>query len=163
MADLKTTYKDDILNESVNTRRKYNMIQNDDGTVSFEDVTVYSQIGDTFGAGDINGITKAVNNRLEKTSNGSSSDLGVMPYYTFKKYWASIPSGFSCGMISFGMGYYIGVKDSETDGFFLIQSRQGLNDDALRVSGGAYLVTITSGTWRLEKLSTETLLSEWTD
>lgn len=49
-------YKDDILDTSVNTRRKYNMIQNADGTVSFEDATVYSQVGDTFGAADVNAI-----------------------------------------------------------------------------------------------------------
>ena len=55
---LKTDYLDDILNAEVNTRRKYNMIQNGDGTVSFEDVTVYSQEGSTFGAADINEIVE---------------------------------------------------------------------------------------------------------
>ena len=56
MADLRTDYKDDLLDTSVNERRKYNMITNEDGTVSFEDVTVYSQVGDTFGAGILNEI-----------------------------------------------------------------------------------------------------------
>lgn len=37
---LKTNYKEDVLAAS-NTKRKYNMITNDDGTVSFEDVTEY--------------------------------------------------------------------------------------------------------------------------
>lgn len=49
MEDLKSDYKDDVLNESKNTRRKYNMIQNEDGTVSLEDVTEYEQIGDEIG------------------------------------------------------------------------------------------------------------------
>ena len=61
MADLKTTYQDDILDTSVNEKRKYNMIQNADGTVSFEDVTTYSQIGDSFGAADINATNEKVN------------------------------------------------------------------------------------------------------
>ena len=61
MADLKTTYKDDLLDTSVNEKRKYNMIQNADGTVSFEDVTTYSQIGDSFGASDINATNEKVN------------------------------------------------------------------------------------------------------
>ena len=61
MADLKTTYKDDLLDTSVNEKRKYNMIQNADGTVSFEDVTTYSQIGDSFGAVDINATNEKVN------------------------------------------------------------------------------------------------------
>ena len=61
MADLKTTYKDDVLNTSANDKRKYNMITNDDGTVSLEDVTEYSQVGDSFGAADINTTNKKVN------------------------------------------------------------------------------------------------------
>lgn len=58
---LKTDYKEDIL-ASGNTRRKYNMITNDDGTVSFEDVTEYQQTGDNFGAGDINSTNTVINN-----------------------------------------------------------------------------------------------------
>lgn len=63
MADttLKTNYKDDVLDTSKNTQRKYQMIQNDDGTVSFVDVTEYSQVGDSFGANDINTTNKAIN------------------------------------------------------------------------------------------------------
>lgn len=58
---LKTNYKEDVLAAS-NTKRKYNMITNDDGTVSFEDVTEYQQIGDNFGAGDINSTNTMINN-----------------------------------------------------------------------------------------------------
>lgn len=61
MANLKTTYKDDVLNTTKNTKRKFNMITNSDGTVSFEDVTEYSQVGDSFGAADVNAITEACN------------------------------------------------------------------------------------------------------
>lgn len=58
MADLKTDYKDDVLDTSVNEKRKYRMITNDDGTVSFEDVTDYLQVGDSFGSADVNAITE---------------------------------------------------------------------------------------------------------
>lgn len=61
---LRTDYKDDILDLTQNTQRKYRMITNDDGTVSFEDVTEYSQVGDSFGAGDVNLITQRVNGSL---------------------------------------------------------------------------------------------------
>ena len=61
MADLRTDYKDDILDISKNEKRKYNMITNSDGTVSFEDVTEYSQVGDSFGGADVNAITAVVN------------------------------------------------------------------------------------------------------
>lgn len=61
MADLKTNYKDDVLDTSKNTKRKYKMIQNADGTVSFEDVTVYKQEGDSFGGADINATNEFCN------------------------------------------------------------------------------------------------------
>lgn len=61
---LKTDYKNDIPKTE---KRKYRIINNDDGTVSFEDVTEYEQIGDTFGAGDINETNKAVNGKLDNS------------------------------------------------------------------------------------------------
>ena len=66
MADLPTNLKDDILDSSVNTRRKYRMIENGDGTYSFDDATEYSQVGDEYGAGLINETNKQVNARVEK-------------------------------------------------------------------------------------------------
>ena len=39
MADLPTNFKDDILDTSVNTRRRYRMYENTDGTIELEDVT----------------------------------------------------------------------------------------------------------------------------
>lgn len=61
MADLKTNYVDDKLNASTNQLRKYQQIKNDDGTVSFVDVTDYTETGTSFGAKDINATNKAVN------------------------------------------------------------------------------------------------------
>ena len=58
---LPTNYLDDILDAEVNTRRRYNMITNQDGTVSFEDVTTYDQVGSDLSAQDINNITTEVN------------------------------------------------------------------------------------------------------
>ena len=47
---LRTDYKDDVFSGS----RKYTMVNNQDGTVSFIDATVYSQVGDYYGAAEIN-------------------------------------------------------------------------------------------------------------
>lgn len=58
---LRENYKNDILDTSENVNRKYNMVTNPDDTVSLEDVTVYSQEGDTFGASDINATNHVVN------------------------------------------------------------------------------------------------------
>ncbi len=61
MADLKTDYKNNVVDLDTNESRKYQMTTNDDGTVSFKDVTVYSQVGNDFGADDINAVTQELN------------------------------------------------------------------------------------------------------
>lgn len=71
MADLRTDYKDDVLDTSKNEKRKYNLIQNADGTFSLEDVTAYTQVGDSFGAADINTTNKKVN-EMDCSLNGCS-------------------------------------------------------------------------------------------
>ena len=58
--NLPVNFKDDIL-AATNPKRKYNLIQNDDGTVSFEDATEYRQTGSDFGAGQINATNDAIN------------------------------------------------------------------------------------------------------
>lgn len=58
---LKTDYKNTVVDSDVNPRQKFNMITNDDGTVSFEDVTTYKQVGDAFDAADINETNTEVN------------------------------------------------------------------------------------------------------
>ena len=75
MADLKTNYVDDVLDTSVNEKRKYNMIQNADGTVSFVDVTTYTQNGDSFGAKDVNDTNTAVNELNNNLSNLPTATL----------------------------------------------------------------------------------------
>lgn len=49
---LDTIYKDD----KFSGKRKYRIVQNDDGTVSFDDVTNYVEVGTEFGAADLNEI-----------------------------------------------------------------------------------------------------------
>lgn len=70
MAILKTDYKDDILDTSQNTKRKYAMSENQDDTVSFDDETEYLQEGDSFGAQDINATNAQVN-----TNTGDIQDI----------------------------------------------------------------------------------------
>ncbi|MBQ2397339.1 MAG: hypothetical protein II304_09960 [Bacteroidales bacterium] len=75
---LKENYVDDILNTSKNTKRKYNMLPNGDGTVSFEDVTEYSQNGDNFGASDINITNKTVNELIAMGLNVRCNSEGYL-------------------------------------------------------------------------------------
>lgn len=64
--ELPVNYKDDVLDTSMGGRRRYNLIQNDDGTVSFEDVTEYTQTGDNYGAAQLNASNKAINESVDK-------------------------------------------------------------------------------------------------
>jgi membrane protease subunit (stomatin/prohibitin family) len=69
MSNLPTNYVDDVLNADVNTRRKYQMIQNSDGTVSLVDVTDYDTVGSSIGAAQIN----AQNTKINQNSSAIST------------------------------------------------------------------------------------------
>lgn len=58
---LPTNYQNEIINSAMSNRRQYRMIENNNGTVSFVDVTVYDQEGSLFDADDINSICTQVN------------------------------------------------------------------------------------------------------
>lgn len=77
---LKENYKDDILDVSVNTKRKYRMTENADGTVSLEDETVYTQEGDSFGASDMNATNGKVNT-LETDIGEINDNLSGFKFY----------------------------------------------------------------------------------
>lgn len=64
---LPTNFTDDILNSSMGGKRRYNLIQNSDGTVSLEDVTDYTQVGSDFGSAQINQTNHAVNESCDKS------------------------------------------------------------------------------------------------
>ena len=63
---LPVNFKDDILASSMGGKRRYNLIQNSDGTYSLEDKTSYTQTGSDFGAGQINATNQAVNESCDK-------------------------------------------------------------------------------------------------
>lgn len=58
---LKTNFTDDILSESMNGKRQYNVTENSNGTKSLEDATDYQSVGSTFSAKDMNETNAAVN------------------------------------------------------------------------------------------------------
>lgn len=74
---LKTDFKQDIIDTSVNEKRKYRMIENSDGTISLEDETVYMQIGDDFGAEEINNTNGTVNELIDEFSDIESGKTAV--------------------------------------------------------------------------------------
>lgn len=65
---LPVNFKDDVIDTSVNDKRRFNLIQNSDGTVSLDDVTDYKKIGSNFGAEQINQTNGAVNALIEEAA-----------------------------------------------------------------------------------------------
>ena len=66
---LPVNFQDDIIDTSVTDKRRYNFIENSDGTKSLEDVTTYLQIGTDYGAKEINAQNQAINDLIDSNSN----------------------------------------------------------------------------------------------
>lgn len=63
---LPVNFQDDVLNASMNGKRRYMLLQQDDGSYILNDVTNYDTEGSTFGAAQINATNKAVNDSVDK-------------------------------------------------------------------------------------------------
>ena len=63
---LPTNFMDDILNESMNGKRRWIITQNDDGTYTLDDATTYDQLGNTFGQAQVNEMNKAINESVDQ-------------------------------------------------------------------------------------------------
>lgn len=114
MADLKTNYVDDVLDTTKNQLRKYQQIQNDDGTVSFVDVTEYTQVGTSFGAKDINDTNAAINDvngKLDERKCGNKifgTSSTTIPVTSWASQWIPliVPDGYT---------YFAAICGSDND------------------------------------------------
>lgn len=81
MADLRTNYKDDILSTAEQGTRKFNIVDANGNVlyegVHLEDVSNYLQVGDEYGADEINEQNEAINQL--------NSDLGDIGSVVFSK------------------------------------------------------------------------------
>lgn len=133
--ELSTDFKDDVLDTVANENRKYQMTYNTDGTVSFKDVTKYSQNGSLFGAKEVN-EERARINQLNKNLSAVKDHIvesgkvqvgsgGIYNYY--EKY-------ASGKLVQWGVANY-----SYTDGFgkitYPIPFVGGVEDYMLFVQG----------------------------
>lgn len=66
---LPTNFQDDILDTSMSNKRRYQIIENSDGTISLEDVSTYVKVGSEFGMEEVNATNGAVNALIDNTSN----------------------------------------------------------------------------------------------
>ena len=120
---LPVDFQDDLINVSMGEKRRYRMINNSDGTVSLEDVTVYDRIGSNFGAGQINATNQAVNESFDKnklirdldTINALTEEGYAVDALSVKQITNSLQNENN---ESFNFGYKDGVR-----GFFTNPSR----------------------------------------
>ena len=108
---LPVDFQDDLLNVSMGEKRRYRMINNSDGTVSLEDVTVYDRIGSNFGAGQINATNQAVNESFDK--NKLIRDLDTINALTEEGYAVD---ALSVKQITNSLGTYY---DDETETLYI--------------------------------------------
>lgn len=83
---LSTNNVDDILSDAMGGKRRFNLIPNEDGTYSLEDVSTYDQIGTPFGALNVNATNNAVNESADK--NKVIDDLDIIKATTEAGYMA---------------------------------------------------------------------------
>ena len=74
---LPVNFQDDIIDTTINDKRRYRLEENTDGTTSLEDVTTYEQTGSYFGAEQINATNGALNELIDKTANFENGTTSV--------------------------------------------------------------------------------------
>lgn len=57
--------KTDFKNDKFAGKRKYTLTENDDGTISLDDVTEYETVGDIYGATEVNASNTAINQNTD--------------------------------------------------------------------------------------------------
>lgn len=99
--------------------KRYNQISNEDGTVSFQDVTVYSDKENSFfGAKEANRMNEALNTLMSMVENGT--DL----YTAFQNYFNTQKGLFEDTADATQAGFNAYVKELEAQGDSIIQSIQ---------------------------------------
>ena len=137
---LKTDYKDDVLNTSKNDKRKYRIINNSDGTISLEDVTVYTQTGSSFGASDVNAITREINTQNSKLAPSELLTWGTAGGVRVRgKYNGTMITFFVSGALTAALPAW-GTLNLATEA-----SLKPAVDVTARASGDLYVVAKTDG------------------
>ena len=116
MAILSTDFQNEIINETINTKRKYFMTDNDDGTVSFTDNTSYTQVGTEYGAEEIIEEREQINqhtNVIGSDEFNPESSYSAGDYFIYNNKLCKALSAISAGAaLSLGSNYQVtSIKD----------------------------------------------------
>lgn len=160
---LPTNYVDDVLNGAMDGKRRYREIPNADGTISLEDATTYDQIGNNFGASQLNLMNDNINqsfdaNKMLKTMDevnavtqeGYGVDALVVKELNNSLKWKSIYNGAIASvnvnvenkeelrlrLLLSGEPYspYISIGTDQTDGIWVLFCHVGNNIASVQFS-----------------------------
>lgn len=70
---MKTDWKEDILAPSMDGKRRYHIYENEDASISLIDSTEYDQVGDVFGATELNQIGVEINTAVDMLTDAVQS------------------------------------------------------------------------------------------
>ena len=116
MAELSLDFKNEIINEIINEKRRYVMTENEDGTVSFTDATSYSQTGTKYGAEEVIEEREQINqhtNVIGSDEFNSESSYSAGDYFIHNNKLCKALSAISAGAaLSLGSNYQVtSIKD----------------------------------------------------
>lgn len=100
MAELSLDFQNEIINETINEKRRYVMTENEDGTVSFTDVTSYSQAGTKYGAEEVIEEREAINqntNIIGGDAYDSSKSYAAGDYFIYNNQLCKALTAISAG------------------------------------------------------------------
>ena len=120
MAELSLDFKNEIINEIINEKRRYVMTENEDGTVSFTDVTSYSQTGTKYGAEEVIEEREAINqntNVIGGDAYDSSKSYAAGDYFIYNNQLCKALTAISAGTaLSEGTNYEVTSLENEVAG-----------------------------------------------
>lgn len=120
MAELSLDFKNEIINEIINEKRRYVMTENEDGTVSFTDVTSYSQTGTKYGAEEVIEEREAINqntNVIGGDAYDSSKSYTADDYFIYNNQLCKALTAISGGTsLSEGTNYETTSLENEIAG-----------------------------------------------
>lgn len=79
MASLPTNFQDDVLNTSMEGKRRFSITEQADGKFIIEDESEYDQTGSTFGAAVLNAICQAINQNTDALNGISIRPVEELP------------------------------------------------------------------------------------
>lgn len=120
MAELSLDFKNEIINETINEKRRYVMTENEDGTVSFTDATSYSQTGTKYGAEEVIEEREAINqntNVIGGDAYDSSKSYAAGDYFIYENQLCKALTAISAGIaLAPGTNYEVTSLENEIAG-----------------------------------------------